>query len=326
MKTFLIGDITEYLSTEAKKLDTGATLITETNCNDIRDGVSYISLGDFTSLIQFVNTLDLADTIIYCPPQSWSDIDDKNYSYMQLWTEFYIVYFKNKKNVIYEKSLCPDNLDAMTRIIDSRAVDTKQIWSVGCSVTHGIGLKDQNQRYGQIISDVLELPVTFLSHPGSSIQWAADQILRSDIRSGDIVIWGLTNHVRFPFFTDGSLHHINAAYYETHPKFNNIVGIDRLADDNIVYSTITKILQVVNFCQKLNVNLLICGLLFDQSFFKCTSSLSNYIQLHGRFGVDPTSCYLDFGLDHKHPGPATHKWYADEILKEMKKLNWQTKL
>jgi lysophospholipase L1-like esterase len=45
--------------------------------------------------------------------------------------------------------------------------------------------------------------------------------------------------------------------------------------------------------------------------------------LHGNFGMDFDSDFLDYGSDNCHPGPKTHKLYADMILDKIKKLGWQ---
>jgi lysophospholipase L1-like esterase len=39
--------------------------------------------------------------------------------------------------------------------------------------------------------------------------------------------------------------------------------------------------------------------------------------------MDFDSDFLDYGSDNCHPGPKTHKLYADMILDKIKKLGWQ---
>ena len=78
----------------------------------------------------------------------------------------------------------------------------------------------------------LNLPVSTLAQGGTSIFWAADQILRSDIRKDDIVIFMLTSTHRFPYYTNSQLKHITFRSLELDNelknKFNKIIIILRL--------------------------------------------------------------------------------------------------
>ena len=42
-----------------------------------------------------------------------------------------------------------------------------------------------------------------------------------------------------------------------------------------------------------------------------------FIMLHGLHGVDISDQLLDLGSDNSHPGPLTHQYYAEEILKKL---------
>ena len=311
----LVGDVGEYLAVLAKQLDPLAELITSTDSINPLPGVYYTSLGDFNCLQDFVKLLEQADTLIYSPPDEWSDVKS-NFSYMECWTEFYLRYFRDRKEVL---ELPRTDFGNFLNLADHRRSDSAQLWSVGCSITHGVGV-DTNERYGQLIADQLGLPVSFLSDQGSSIEWAADQILRSDIRSGDIIIWGITSHNRFPYY-DTELVHVNTSYYQQNPKFNQVINIDRLDHPDLLYRSITRIAEIVNVCRKLNVTLIIAGVLVDKNFIKYAGEFPNYLQLFGGFGHEESELFIDLGTDHNHPGPLTHKWYADELIKYIHNLN-----
>lgn len=311
----LVGDVGSYLSDEAKKLSSTAVLITQADFDQLESGVYYTSLGDFDNLESFIQTLDQADTLIYQPPSRWSDVDRTGFSYMQTWTEFYLLFYQSRANVL-EVNLTPTDVGSMLELADYRKTDQAQLWSVGCSITHGIGV-ETTERYGQLVADALGLPVSFLSATGSSISWAADQILRSDIRAGDIVVWGLTSTNRLPYYQDGSVKHINVSYYQRHPQFNSIIDINRLDDTNMQYQSMTSIAQVVNFCQKVGAQLWLAGVLVDRHFIKYASSFPNYIQLLGNTGHEDSNLFIDLGSDDNHPGPATHKYYAEHIINKI---------
>jgi hypothetical protein len=204
----------------------------------------------------------------------------------------------------------------MLDLADERKTERTQLWVAGCSISHGIGV-DPDQRYGQLLSEQLDLPVSFLTRGGSSIQWAADQILRSDIRSGDTVVWGLTGFCRFPYYSHGHVRHILTTYYELHPEFNQVINIERLDEDNMVYQSLRHIHAVINFCKKIQARLFLFGLLIDNHTLKWTADLPNYTQFYGCFGFDQ-GLFQDLGTDNEHPGPGMHQWYCNQMLKAMK--------
>jgi len=326
MKTLLVGDRTQYISDAAKQIDPGATLLTEHNYKSLTDGTFYISQGDFSSVHDFAEALWSADKLIYFPPTVWSDTDSNNCSVRRKWTEYLLSSLINKKIVENTHLFSPDTLHpsddtAMLKLSDGRKTNSKQLWAVGCSFTAGDGI-EKNQRWGQLVSNMLDLPVSFLAESGSSITWAADQILRSDIGKDDIVIWGLTCPARFPYFQK-ELIHVHVFYYQSHPEFNNTINIDRLDDDNMTYITLTKVHQVINFCNKIGANLILCGFMIDVDLVQYFTKLPNYIcyteilnRPHEGFTL------LDRGSDGWHPGPLTHKMYSHDIVNLVKQNNW----
>jgi hypothetical protein len=318
MITLLVGDITEYLAVEACKIAPQAKLVNEHNYTNLSHGVYYTSLGDFSTLYNFIQTIDQAQHLIYCPPLIWSD-EKKSFSYMKFWTEYYLLYFFKHKQITHNNKLplLVEQKNIMLELADSRKVPHKQLWVSGCSVSHGVGVNPQ-QRYGQLLANEMNLDVSFLTCSGSSIQWAADQIIRSDIRANDIVVWGVTSFARMPYYMDQKIQHINALTYKLKPDFNRVVHIDLLDDDNIVYRNLTCIHAVINFCNKIQAKLFLFGLLIDQHTIKWTADLPHYTQLYGRFAFDNANSSLDLGTDNQHPGPDMHQWYYQQMLQILK--------
>lgn len=314
MITVFVGDVTNKVQIVARDQDPTAQLIEGNNSTDLASGTYYTSLGDCLTLDQFINILEQADILIYVPPEIWSDTDNKNFSYMKKWTEFFLLYFQDKKSVSgIDDLFFTDQINSILTLVDARKTDSAQLWVAGCSITDGLGVTDQ-ERYGQLIADYLDLPVSFLSTPGSSIPWAADQILRSDIRSGDIVIFGLTSANRFTYYHD-DVTHVNVRYYKQHPEFNNIMNISCLDNSNQHYQVITSIHRVINYCRLIKAKLIIAGILIDYDFLPLVANLPNYIQLFGKFGLEASTYFLDTSsIDDEHPGPKMHKWYADQIV------------
>jgi len=337
-----IGDINEELAVKAKSNDPTAFLIDHSNYEEFLTSppgnniTVYTSPGDLPKNITVIyQLLDLADKIYYYPPATWSDnklIDFNNVTEStQGFTEFILYEFKQQKNNVYNLDLAPysTQLDLYAKLVDSRQTDQPQLWVAGCSVSHGVGV-DPAHRYGQLVADDLKLPVTFLTRQGSSVPWAIDQLVRSDLRANDIVILGLTDEFRFPYWTrQNEVWHICPDYRQNcadRLPFTNLSTniIDRLiTDDNCFYQSIIAIQQLVNFCNKLNVKLLILGLLCSQSLALHLNNIRNFIN-YKNFKSPPTETmsFTDLGTDNLHPGLRQHILYADFCQTALKQLNY----
>jgi len=319
MITVFVGDVGEYLSTKVKEYDPGAKLFVNKKSFETAQ-TFYTSLGD-CSLEDLFWILEKSSVIHYCAPNQWSDSQQNNnnvYS-MQFWTEKYLDYFKSctEKTVIgfnktTEKYKTTDH-DFLT-LTDDRKTDLKQLWIIGCSISHGIGVAD-NERYGHLLSQTLQLPVSWLTKGGSSIQWARDQILRSDIRKDDILCWGITNTVRFSYYKDKILH-IHPGFYQDNKWFNNIIPIDQLDSEDQLYQCVTAINQVSNFCEKIGAQLFMIDVFsHEQNLIReYCSNLKNFSTV-----LDNKDLSIDLGTDKKHPGPLQHKIYAKKFLNMIEK-------
>jgi hypothetical protein len=317
-----VGDITQYLADIALLTDPSATLINANNCHNLVSGTYYTSIGDLNGLQNFSAVIQQATDIVYAPPVQWSD-SHKGHSNMQHWTENYLMVVSNKKSVTGIMFSDPDDKNTMLAVHDTRKGNDRQLWVSGCSVTFGVGV-DLDKRYGQLLANQMKLPVSFLARPGSSLTWAADQILRSDIRAGDVVVWGLTAHERFPYFKNNKITHVNANTYVLDPKFAHKVNISFLDSQQLIYQAVTVIHQVINFCQKVEANLVVAQLLGDK-LFTYLQSYSNYLMLHHQFGRNHEDKFLDLGTDDIHPGPVTHQWYYEQILSKYQTIYKENK-
>lgn len=308
-----VGDTDEYPSVVASREHGRPQLVV--NYKEISDpGVYVASLGDMDKS-QFLSTLELADTITYCPPAHWSD-QQNGFSYMRHWTEFYLAMFYNQKPVRGLESYGSKN--NMLSLIDNRKTQKEQLWISGCSFSHGTGVR-QDQRYGQLLSQRLETPVSFLTSPASSVEWAADQILRSDMRKDDLLIWGITTNNRISLFKQGQVCHVTATRLQEDRQLRDQVSLEILAGEHAMYRTLTHIEQVRHMCSRIGVRLVLAGLLVDDQTLPYLYKYPEFIQLYGRFGLDSDSLYLDLGSDGEHPGPAMHRWYYEQIYNKIQR-------
>jgi hypothetical protein len=301
--TLFVGDNDEQLAITAQKKDPTAWLIDHNNyenfllINPVKDITVYTSYSDLPSITPtravFFEILKKVDNIFYCPPVKWSDHSD-NFSWNgnKSITEYFLCLTALIKNNVNELQLtyCQDfNYLALAEL---RKTEKRQIWVAGCSIAHGVGV-EASQKFGTVISNKLNLPVSHLTKGGSSIEWAKDQILRSDIRKNDIVIWGLTSEVRAPLAVNGKV---------SLEKDPNI-----LLNETSLYRAVTSVNQVVNFCKKISAQLILLPI-------RCSEQLQLQIfQLDEYYQLQYCTQFLDLGTDNLHPGPAQHQEWADVV-------------
>ena len=156
------------------------------NCYTTLEDLSY-KLHELDNLINLSNTICLVDL-----NENFIDVISDTSLYL------YLNFFKKLKN--FKDSGKLQNFDWHTKINKNlftqlqkyRQTDDKTLWITGCSITHGIGVSKE-QRYADLLEKKLGLPTVLLTQSGSSIAWQTDQLLQSDIRAGDLVVWGLTS-------------------------------------------------------------------------------------------------------------------------------------
>lgn len=203
-------------------------------------------------------------------------------------------------------------------LTDVRQSDSPQLWVVGCSFSHGLGV-NFTERYGSLISTKMNLPVTFLTKPGSSISWAADQILRSDIRKDDIVVWGLTGVARLPYLDESNLlHQVNIHNFDNLDEVKSCFKKNLFVSNHLMYNLITSVEQVNNFLQKVSAKFVLAVMpcntsAYDLKVYDYVSTLDYAIILYDRHDYT----FVDLGSDKLHPGPKQHLLYAQKILEKL---------
>ena len=304
--TLLVGDNNNILAETAQKMDPKSWLIDHNNYKNFlltkhnEDITVYTSFSDLPKITPtsavFFEILKKADNIFYCPPIKWSDHSD-NFSWNnnQIITEYFLYQIALIKNNV--QGLTLDHYYNYLALADLRKTEKRQLWVVGCSIAHGVGV-DKHEKFGALISNNLDLEVTYLTKGGSSIEWATDQILRSDIRKNDIVIWGLTHEVRDPLAVNGKVHR------ETDPNI--------LLNETSLYRAVTGVHQVVNFCKKISAQLILLPIICSEQLQLRIHKLQEYYQL------PYCTQFLDLGTDNLHPGPAQHQEWADICVKLLK--------
>jgi len=223
------------------------------------------------------------------------------------------------------------NMNLNMDLVDQRRYGKNpQLWVAGCSFAHGFCLKDINQRYGQLVADHLNLPVSFLTAPGSGIDWAHDQLLRSDLKKGDTVLWGLTSINRYSFF-DGRERFVNAWNLGTHALGHYEPFLEKLyVTDSMFYRHIRLIAQIRNMLKKLNIRLILAFIeelsidLYHDGL-KEFLVLDDVVYLSSNNSTIPQTnwprkprTYLDYATDKNHPGPLQHQQWGNQIIEYLK--------
>lgn len=213
---------------------------------------------------------------------------------------------RNVANAIIIKDKINSDLNMLYAV---RSADKSILWTAGCSFTAGIGV-DWKQRYGHLLAEKLCMPEVSLSRAGSSIMWAADQLLRSDIRPGDIVVWGLTDSARIDINSEFSLRSKPAAIYlmrdNNEKQYWNIDYFGSLSQEVLVARSV---LQVIHYFNRIGVKLILANLL--------NSTVLRLIENHNTIDLWVKE-YLDLGTDNTHPGPEQHRHYSNEIYNFIK--------
>jgi len=302
--TVFVGDSDESVAQEAKKHDTTAYLVEHKNyqqfltANFQHNVTVYTALSDLPKITKhravLYEILNKADIIYYCPPKKWADqvSDTYRHTSQQSLTLYFLFLINNIKKNVVNLDVSAYQKNNYVLLKDIRHSDKKTLWSAGCSIAFGYGV-NKSQRYANLVSEATGLELVDLSMNGSGIEYSADQILRSDIKQHDVVIWGITEETRFPEW--------NSNEQRVRPGNRSATT---LTETQIYKSTIS-VHQVANFCNKIGADLIMIPIICSENFCLLLSGLPNFYQLPYQ------TKFVDLGSDNQHPGPMQHQKYAD---------------
>jgi hypothetical protein len=318
MKLYL-GDTSDNFATWVLDQDPSAMLGTNDNLRLILSNNNnvYTSLMDVSRANIIELCLAASQIVLY--NQRWEDID------LEIETKFFIDrIFSDTPTELY------NHLNIALRLNDIRKTDKHQLWAVGCSYTSSIGV-DDDQRWAVKLADKIQQPVSILAYPGAGITWAADQILRSDIKSGDTVVWLLTTIHRMDYYSESDhrvLVHPNISVYaEDRDEILKLSDSENKLLMRLItlkwnaYVAFKAIRQVISHCEKLGIKLILGQCL--QSEVETNSALIRLLKLHPGFVLKFSAqlyyntFMLDLGTDNSHPGPRTHEYIAEEFYKHL---------
>jgi hypothetical protein len=308
-----IGDGTSSFSKSVKLIDSSAELVTDTNLTKYlnkKTTTAYTSLrdlGQYAWAVEFKQLLDTATNITYVPPVQLQSEDELTADdHTELLLDNYCAI--TGRTVTGLDSFMNRYAGKFLKLHSQRQTDNQQIWTVGCSHTLGTGISP-SERYATLVAKELNLPCMLLAFSGASIEWAADQILRSDIRANDIVFWGITSNGRISYYAREGLVHVTASTYTTNTKLNDQVPVGSLDNVDRLYHNVRSVHQVINKCRSVGAQLYMLDVTRNPVLSTFLHGLDNYTQ-----GIAYYEDFVDFGRDGKHPGPGQHKIYAKKLL------------
>lgn len=313
-----VGDCTEQVAVACQEKYPNAFLIDFSNyqqtMQDVAKGydtVAYTSFADLPKIEEntnsvFYNILDLATEIFYIAPNKWSDYrNEYSVHSMQRITEYFLYNINNEKNNVHNLNLDHYQVNVPYLELKNTTDNHPTIYIAGCSISHGVGVED-SERYGEIVASNLGMQFCFLTDPGSSIEWASDQLIRSDIQSGDIVLWGLTSEYRACEWDtkNHKVKHINSYTFDA----SESGSIALISEENRLYKALTSVYQVDNFCDKIGAQLVCFPIISSETLKLYLSGLKNFYDM-------PYKRWVDVGSDKAHPGPKQHYYWAEKLTK-----------
>lgn len=297
-----IGDGSTEFANWVIDLEPKATLATNQNIIKWGDSrVLYTSNIDVTHP-NFLKLILQADEVFLYPdsPQELAD--------------FCNLFLDNKKPKF-------DGLELVDERHTVPGIDS-QIWAMGCSYTSAVGVTVQ-ERWPTQLAEKLKKPVSVLAAPRASISWAADQLLRSNLVQGDTVFWMLTTAHRIDYYSEQDK--AVKIWPEIDPSELDPSEYDLMmkviTHKWMVSQSIKSIVQVVNYCNLLGVDLYIGQAMSndretDKLLIDGLNDSPNFI-VDFSMELFYNTFMLDLGTDDQHPGPKTHTKIAEVFYKNV---------
>jgi hypothetical protein len=239
--------------------------------------------------------------------------DDNLFIYLNFFNFLKKYYYYKTKNFSWIENL-PTMFD---KVNDTHKSSKSPLWVAGCSISAGESVHDK-EKFATILADKLDLNLVSLAQSRSSVTFQADQILRSDIKRNDFVVWGITNYARVDYAIGLDWKSVPASQL----KFNNLTWkywtYDYFDSFTRSFECIKSIQHVNNFCTKIGANLILVNLLDNTWSNLIFSKLPNYLDLTVLQNKNSKFNYIDFGWDNDHPGPKQHAEYASKIYQFIK--------
>ena len=249
--------------------------------SNVKHSVDFLNFDEFNNITK---TSQIHSTLLYRLGSAFPNLTDRN-DLLESWL---------KATVNQETK--------------AKAQRTKPpLWVAGCSMSSAEGVKD-DQRWGHLVAEELDLEEVNLAYPGQSIWYSADQLLRSDIRKGDQVVWQLTATTRVNVIENDELVGFALKEAVSNPTCQKLFTIDWYDSDTKKILDLRSIAQVRKVMDKIGARLYLVNMMRDSYIDTILGNDNDFLSFNA-------PSYKDFGTDKQHPGPLQHQEYAKQITK-----------
>ena len=275
-------------------------LINSPDCDLSRSNTFHTSLGDLSgpeilTIIKHFDKILFDDTGFKKPSELYSD------------TTQLLSYISTKHDCATAISACEKMFIENELIFDQPTKST--LWVFGCSHSYGTGLSDENQRYGNILSKELNMPLRMIARPGGSMNYSLRHIVNSCIKPTDLVIWQFINPGRLSYFNGKHVEEIVLS------NSKNRSIIDFFSDPQIYFNHFNYINIGVRYLRALKCDFILTSVdhIYDYNYIDEYKNYPEYIFIKD-FAVD-------LGDDNLHFGQLSHKNLALSLLNHIQYIN-----
>jgi hypothetical protein len=267
-------------------IDTTSELIDDIS-RKLTNDTYHTSVGDLSSndIIKLSNQFD---SIFFL-----DDLFDKSSDIYQE-TTILLSYLAHRKPILNFKR------DEVKLFLDDTRIfsrpDHPVLWVYGCSHSYGVGLSADQKSYGEILSELLNLPLMLIAQPGSSTRWSLRHLINTNFQDGDTVVWQLTTPNRVSRIDNSKIKELFIKDILT-PMNSNV-----FSDDQIYFDQLSILRYGYQYLSKAKVNFVITSILNTQSLFY--DYLRDYVK-YKEFCYSP-KFNVDLGTDKTHFGPQSH--------------------
>lgn len=284
--------------TDLSKIYPDALLLTSCQEN-LLPGIYYTSLHDLRP--EEIIRISIQFDEIKLGTNGFSQLQDLYHSTVELYN-FISVYSKKKNKLEFNQFT--DSEEIKTR------EDLPTLWVFGCSHSAGVGLKDHESSYGQIISKNLKIPLKLIAKGGSSLSWAHRHLFNCPIQSRDIVLWQITSAARL------SVCHDNRVSEIMMNTTKNRSILDFMTDEQMYFTHFSLINTGYRFLERIGCTFLMTSAIpFNYENSSYLAEYNKYSKYLGNWD------FVDYGTDGRHGGQLTHFTIAHRILDKLQYID-----
>ena len=186
--------------------------------------------------------------------------------------------------------------------------DKSTLWVFGCSHSFGSGLRKDEQAYGTLLSEKLNIPLKLVAKPGTSTHFSLRHLVNANIQENDIVVWQLTTAERFSYVVEkGRIKEIILPM-KPEEKFINF-----FTDPQLYFQQLSLLNIGVNYLMAKKVKFVV-------------TSINTYVDecLVDEYRKYPEYCFtsipVDKGFDNLHMGPISHQNICNSLYNHIQYL------